>query len=252
MQSIAKALRLVRLGDRVVLVNAGRPYRESISLVGSRHSGTATGPMVIEGNGAVMDGSAAVPPEAWEYCGGLVYRFQPRHVAYQQLFLGDRPAARVAVPELAGKPPKLDPLQWCLSGGYIYFAAEKKKSAEDYPLRYADKQTGITLYSVERVLIQDLVVQGFQLDGINAFNSARQVRLLRVASRDNGRSGVTVGGASQVAIDSGELEGNAAAQLLTLPWSETFVRQSQLVAAAAPAWLDRGGTLRIDGKEQKK
>ena len=257
-KSIAKALRLVQPGDRVALADAGQPYRESISLTGSRHSGSLAQPLVIEGNGAVLDGSAPVPPKAWEYCGGPVYRFRPPHVEYQQLFLGDRPAERVAggggrgAGKQAAGPPKLDPLQWSLSGNFIYFAVEHGKSPEDYPLRFADKQTGITLYSVQRVLIQDLIVQGFQLDGINAFNSARTVHLLRVNCRNNGRSGVTVGGASQADIESCDLGGNAFAQLLVLRWSETFVRQSQLLAGVGPAWVNRGGKLQIDGKEQKQ
>jgi hypothetical protein len=258
LKTIAKALRLVQPGDRVVLTNAGQPYRESICLMGSRHSGGLTEPLVIKGNKAVLDGSAPVPVEAWEYCGGLVYRFRPPHVEYQQLFLNDRPAERVAgdggraTGKTAGEPPKLDPLQWCLKGAFVYFAAERGKSPEDYAFRYADQQTGITLYSVQSVLIQDLIVQGFQLDGINAFNSARLVRLLRVTCRGNGRSGVTTGGASQVDVDSCELGGNGLAQVLTLPWSETSVRQSQLLSTTAPAWLDRGGKLQIDGKTQKQ
>jgi hypothetical protein len=253
-KTIAKALRLVGPGDRVVLTDAGQPYRESISLVASRHSGSPAEPLVIEGNGAVLDGSAPVPPKAWEYCGGLVYRFRPPRVEFQQLFLKGRPAERVAGDggRGTGKPgadlPKLDPLQWCLKGNFIYFAVEGGKAPENYALSFADKQTGITLYSVQCVLIQDLIVQGFQLDGISAFNSARLVHLLRVTCRGNGRSGVTVGGASQVDIESCDLGDNGLAQLLTLPWSETLVRQSQLLSIAAPAWVNRGGKLQIDGK----
>jgi hypothetical protein len=55
-----------------------------------------------------------------------------------------------------------------------------------------------------------------------------------------------------VDIESCNLGGNGLAQVLVLPWSETFVRQSQLLASTAPAWLDRGGKLQIDGKEQKQ
>jgi len=247
-QTITKALRLAQSGDRIVLAATGQPYRESISLVGSRHSGTPAEPMVIEGHGATLDGSAPVPPVAWEYYRGPVYRFQPPHVAYQQLFLGDRPVARVPVNKPAAEPPKLDPLQWSLHGAYVYFAVEPGKFPEDYPLSYADQQVGITLYDVQWVVIQDLTVRGFQLDGTSAFNSARAVQLARVTCRANGRSGVAVGGASIVDLDSCVLGGNGQAQLLTLPWSETVVKRSQLLSDTAPARFDRGGKLEIDGK----
>ena len=115
-QTIARALRLAQSADRIVLAATGQPYRESISLVGSRHSGTPGEPLVIEGHAAVLDGSAPVPPVAWEYYRAGVYRFRPPHVGFQQLFLGDRPLARVPAGMPAARPPKLDPLQWCLHG----------------------------------------------------------------------------------------------------------------------------------------
>jgi hypothetical protein len=247
-QTIARALRLAQSGDRIVLAATGQPYRESISLMGSRHSGTPGEPLVMEGHGAILDGAAPVPPGAWEHYLAGVYRFRPPHVEFQQLFLGARPLARVPDGMPAAEPPKLDPLQWCLHGAYVYFAVEPGKFPEDYPLSFADQQVGITLYDVQWVVIQDLTVRGFQLDGTSAFNSARAVRLVGVTCRANGRSGVAVGGASIVELDSCVLGGNGQAQLLTLPWSETVVKRSQLLSDTAPARIDRGGKLEIDGK----
>ena len=59
-------------------------------------------------------------------------------------------------------------------GGQIYFCVEQTKLPGDYRLSYARQQTGITLFHVDYVLITDLIVQGFQLDGINLFNSATE------------------------------------------------------------------------------
>ena len=55
-RTISKALHRAQSGDTIVLANTPRPYRESISLVGSCHSGTAQEPFTIRGNGAVLDG----------------------------------------------------------------------------------------------------------------------------------------------------------------------------------------------------
>jgi len=248
-RTIERALRLAQSGDRVVLAKNAEPYRESISLVGSRRSGLSFRDFVLQGNGAVLDGSAPVPPDAWQYYRDATFRFRPPHLEYQQLFLNDRPAPRVIAGPLAGAPPELQPGQWCLLEGYIYFCVDPTRLPEDYPLSYAQLRVGITLYHVERVTIQDLVVQGFQLDGINAANSARDVTLTGVVCRGNGRSGITVGGASMVDLDACLVGNNGEAQLLTLPYSETHVRNSELLSNTAPAWVDQGGRFFLDGKE---
>jgi hypothetical protein len=248
-RSIAKALELASPGDRIVLKNTGEPYRESVSLVGRRHSGLAVRPFVIEGNGAILDGSAPVPPEAWEHYKGPVFRFRPRRLAHQQLFLDDRPLTRVAVVGDAGNPPDLGPLQWCLYGGHVYFSIEPDttKLPQDYALTHTCKRVGITLFHVEQVAIVDLTVQGFQLDGISACNSARGVTLAGVTCRGNGRSGITVGGASRVEIDGSLVGNNGSAQLLTRPWSETKIRNTALLSNTAQGWVDEGGRVSVDG-----
>lgn len=248
-RTIAKALRLAAGGgDRIVLIKNDQPYRESISLVGSRHSGYPQRPFVIEGNDAILDGSAPVPPQRWEHYRDGVFRFRPPRMGHQQLFINHRPAIRVAASRLAGVPPELQPLQWCLHGGYIYFCVEPDKLPEDYNLTYAQKQTGITLLHVQGVGIVNLTVQGFQLDGISAFNSARDVYLGGLTCRGNGRSGITVGGTSTVEIDVCLVGNNGRAQLLTLPYSETSVRSSNVFSNTAPAWVDRGGRMYIGGQ----
>jgi hypothetical protein len=246
-QTITRALCQAHNGDTIVLANTQRPYRESISLVGSCHSGTTQEPFILRGNGAVLDGSAPVPPAAWENYAGPVFRFRPSHLGYQQLFLDDRPAVRVFAARTAGGPPELQPRQWCLLDGQIYFCVDLTKLPRDYHLSYAHDQTGITLYHVEHVLIADLVVQAFQIDGINLHNSARNVSLVGVTCRGNGRSGVTVGGASLLDIHHTLLSDNGQSQLLTLPYSETHVRDSRLLAHTAPSWVDQGGRVYLDG-----
>jgi hypothetical protein len=202
---------------------------------------------VFEGNGAILDGSAPVPADAWEHDHGAVFRFRPPGKAHQQLFLDNLPADRVAVDRFQQRLPKLEELQWCLHGGYIYFCAEPDKLPGDYALTYAHLQTGVTLFHVNRVAIVNLTVQGFQLDGINAHNSAREVRLSGVTLRGNGRSGLTVGGASRLEIDLSTIGNNARAQVLSLPYSETSIRNSNVFSNTAPAWVDRGGKMYVDG-----
>lgn len=261
-RTIEKALRLAQQGDRIYVENTGEPYRESLSLVGRRHSGYPQQPFILAGNGAILDGTAPVPPSAWEHFGARqstaspnsdawlpVFRFKPPRVQFQQLFLAGRPAFCVAASAMADQPPRLEPLQWCLHRGYIYFAVERNRLPTDYPLSYAALPAGISMLAVQHVVIQDFVIQGFHLDGINALESCRMVRVLRVTCRGNGRSGIAVGGASLVGIEQGLIGDNGFAQLLTRPWSETHLRSTELVSNTAPAWVDEGGRVFRDGKE---
>ena len=196
-RTIGKALSLAESGDALVLAPHSGPYHESFSLVGSRYSGAAQ-PFTIHGNGSILDGTLPVQPEAWEPYQGTVFRFQPRLAGYQQLYLDGQPAPRVAVRatgSASATPAPLQAGQWCLAGGLIYFAVEGTKLPRDYDLRAAGRETGITLYHVDRVAISGLIVQGFQCDGISAFNSARDIELTGVTCRGNGRAGISVGGA---------------------------------------------------------
>jgi hypothetical protein len=246
-RTITKALKLAATGDTIMLANTNIPYRENISLVGSRNSGTPKQPFTIRGNGAILDGSAPVPPDAWQSYRGPVFRFSPPRMGYQQLFLDDLPAVRVFVGRTAVAPPELQPCQWCSLRGQIYFCVEPTKLPGDYRLSYAFQQTGVTLLHVDYVVIADLIVQGFLVDGINAFNSDRHVSIVGVTCRGNGRSGLTVGEASLADIDQSLLGDNGEAQLLTLPYSETHVRDTHLLGNTAPGWVDRGGRVYLDG-----
>jgi hypothetical protein len=247
-RSIAAALRLAQPGDRIVLANTGQPYRESLSFVGNRLSGTSYGPLTLVGNGAVLDGSSPIPADAWQHYENLVFRFRPRVPGHQQLFISGRPVPYVPASPDANLPPKLKPLQWSLVEGLIYFAVEPSKLPSQYDLSCAVQSTGITLYHVQGVAIVDLVVQGFRVDGIQAANSAREIQIAKVTCRGNGRAGLTVGGASQVTVEGSTIGDNRTAQLLMLPLSEARVYRSELLPLTAPAWVNQGGRLFVDAK----
>ena len=114
-RTLARALEMASQGDRIILTNTGEPYRESITLTGTRHSGYSFRPFVIEGNGAILDGSAPVAADAWEHYEGPVYRFRPPRLRHQQMFLNDRPIARVAVDQnYVCVGSSFDHAEWCV------------------------------------------------------------------------------------------------------------------------------------------
>jgi hypothetical protein len=247
-RTIAKAARLAGPGDRIVLAASDEPYRESVSLVGLKHSQLESMPLVLEGNGAILDGSLPVPSSAWEHFSGDVYRFRPERLGHQQLFIKARPAVRHPSTSWNGVVPRLAPLEWNLTGGYLYFRTEPGQVPDAYQPSCAALQTGITLYHVQGVEVRDLVVQGYQLDGINVFDAATDVRLIGVTARGNGRSGISVGGSSRVEIRDALVGDNGTAQLRVEGYSKTYLFDCELLDNTAPAELVQGGQLWIDGK----
>jgi len=209
-RTFRKALRLARRGDRVVVANTGRPYRECLTLAGGNHSGDDLSPFTVIGNGATLDGTSPIQPQDWEHYRADVFRYRPRLKAYQMLYLGGKPAARA--PAAAEDDPlvALRPLEWCLHEGAIYFRVEAEKSVYSYDLACCGDAVGITLHQVHGVVVADLVVQGYQLDGIAAHDLVRDCQLVGVTCRGNGRSGVSVTGSSEVAIESSQLLANTA------------------------------------------
>jgi hypothetical protein len=246
-RSISKALRIAGPSDRLIIANTGEPYRESITLEAARHSGDARDPFVVIGNGATLDGTLPLDNVNWEYAGGNLFRMRPAHKSFQQLFLDDQaapggqPLVRRQPPE--GGAPKLQPLEWCLFKGGIYFGVERDRLPYSYPLRCCSGQVGITLYEVHDVFVGDLNVRGFWLDGVNCADNVRHTTLLRLNSSENGRSGITIAGSSRVRVESCAAAGNGAAQLRTEGYSTTELLDNQLDGTSAPAIVREGGRL---------
>ncbi|HND56820.1 MAG TPA: hypothetical protein PLV92_30585, partial [Pirellulaceae bacterium] len=173
-RSLNRALQLARAGDRIVMAKHDEPYRESVTLQGGRHSGSPNLPLTIEGNGAVLDGRGVDSPREWAYVGDDTYRFTPNWRSFPLLYLGDRPAVRKRADE-SGMRPALGPLEWCSYKGEVLFRAEPGRMPVEYPLTAPTLVAGLTLYDVRHVIVQDLVVQGFRLDGINCHDNAMDV-----------------------------------------------------------------------------
>ncbi|MDX1964543.1 MAG: right-handed parallel beta-helix repeat-containing protein [Pirellulales bacterium] len=250
-RTIQRALQLAVSGDRIVLIKNEEPYRESISLVGSRHSGSVIRPFVIEGNGCKLSGTVAPDDQAWETVSPDVYRVRIQRLYYQQLFLAGQPAVRQ--PQSLGDHPGnvLQPLEWQLADGFLYFRTEPNKLPLDYQPSYAQLTVGVTLYQVQGVVVRDLILQGFHLDGVQAHDAGWQdpVVLAGLTARGNGRAGIALNGAAGVAIDGCLVGNNGHAQVLVDGPGAASVTNSNLLANTAPRFvLNRGGQARVEGQ----
>ena len=242
-RTLRKALRICHAGDRILLADTGQPYRESISLSTADHCGTALSPFIIDGQGAILEGAELVPVDGWKNERGSVFRFRPPRSTYQQLFLDGQPAAQRKLAAGETHLPQLEPLEWYRRGAELYFRVEPDKLPRDYDLAYSHRQAGITVYHVHDVLITNLIVQGFRLDGINVNDGVAKCEIQGVISRGNGRSGIAVAGSSKARVANCVVGDNGEEQLLVEGVSSTVVEGSQLIANTAPAVTNRGAKL---------
>lgn len=227
-RSLAKALRLASSGDRIVLANTGQPYHECVALQGNKHSGNGVWPLVIDGQGATLDGSAAVPESSWELVADDVFRFRPRRLAHELVFNGDQRLVRRPAPaQGAAWSRALGENQWTLTRGYSYVRLPSRTEPQDHALRHTAHPVGITLHRVWHVVIANLRVRGYQLDGISLPDGVRDCQLVNVTCEANGRSGVAVGGTSRVDLVRCQLRGNGAAQLWADGRSQVALFQPQ-------------------------
>lgn len=226
-RSINRALISAMPGDRIVIKNTGKPYRECISLVGTKHSGTAAAPFEIIGNGATLDGSITTTMADWENLRGDIWELRHTPPGYGIL---------TSSGELVDYKPmapgtsltQLEPRSWTRIGPKMFFRGDRQFGPFDLSLEVSQQTTGITLYDVQYVVISDLVVRGYRIDGINAHDRVDQVRLVNVTSKHNGRSGVTIAGASNVGISGSTLQLNGLAQLRAEGRAIAYVDNVQL------------------------
>ncbi len=260
-RTIRRALELAEPCDSLVLDPSGGPYRESISLVGRKHGGDPRHPFVIEGSGAVLDGTESLPKAIWQHFQGDVYRFQLTMLPADWKFFhlldhGDTLPKAESAPN-AKQVPDLQPREWVVFQGFVYFRAESNQSpcyGDTYDLAYSARQTGVTLVQVNHVRIHDLTVQGFQIDGVSAANGAQYIVLDGVSCRNNGRSGLTLGGASTVNVGYGKFDGNRTTQVLSKPYSHGLLFNCDVPEGGAtfePGTDSKSFTLTVKQKDPK-
>ena len=244
-RTITRALKAAGKGDRVILAKTDEVYRESITLQGADQSGWPQEPFELNGNGAVLDGTLPVPADAWSHYEGQVFRYRPPKTSFQLLYLDNRPAQRRAV-STREEIRDLKPLEWCLFDRYLYSRVEGDRLPQTYALSFTNLQVGITLYEVRDVVVRELVIQGFQLDGVNAHDGVHRARLTGLNCRGNGRSGISIGGASRVTVEACLVGNNGTAQVRTEGFCRAQLVGCDLLDNTAPKIVRDGGEVVVN------
>jgi len=238
--TIQRAIEHASLGDTIRILKTSEPYRECVSINTNNSLGEANSPLIIEGSGATLDGSKPLGTLDWSALGKDLFELKARSPGYARLMAApDQP-----VPENLGHLvdlSKLQPLQYARNNGSIIFCTRPGEVPQSYGLRGSVEQTGITLYDTSHLVIRDLNIVGYRLDGINCHDLVNDVRFENIVSSENGRSGISVGGASRVVIEGGELRGNGESQIRSEGQSETELRGVKIEAGKAKSVDQSGG-----------
>jgi hypothetical protein len=250
-RTIGRALEKVQPRDIVHVANHGMPYVESLAIVGPRF-----GKFILEGNGAVVSGARVVPYDAWQRLGHGVWRFTPRRKAFYQLIDHDQALSETPVSRDAQKLPELPEGNWCAWRGSIYYRVLSGPGGpnpqSEVPLAFAAEEVGITLLDADDVVIRNLELRHFRLDGINVHDRCQNVLLDNVRLIENGRAGLAVGGASLVGIKDSELRGNRVTQVLNAEVAQTEILDCKLGPAPGGLYQRKGGHVLIDEQDMKE
>lgn len=231
-KTIMRGLELAKTGDTVDIRNTGIPYYESIVLFGPRHSGYPTSRFIVEGNGAIIDGSMPVPSDAWKELPDRIWKITPYRKGWYSLLKGYAALPQVEVATDATELPKLADGQWCAWKGSIYFKGAPQEYPPQEQFRFAARGMGLTLYRIHDTEVRNLIFQNFRVDGVNAPDLCDAVILDGVTSTSNGRSGLFVGGSATVSANRSDFTQNGQHELLTRAKGRIDLKESK---AAEPA-----------------
>ncbi len=207
-RTIARGLQLLQLGQTLNIANRGQPYYQSLELTGGRLSGTPHGAIIVEGNGAELNGSFPIPKTAWRKVEKQLWKFTPLRKGFYFLIRDDKPLPETRVPPGSITRPEIPIGHWAAWKGSVYLKTNTLEIPTDMDLWCNVRSVGVTFYDVHDVIVRNLKVKRFRIDGINAHDRAKNIVLENVTSEENGRAGLTVAGTSIVTLRKPVIKNN--------------------------------------------
>ena len=209
-KSISQALKLASFADTIVIANTGVPYYDNLSFQGEKNSGDPVRPFRLIGNGATITGAMVIPDGAWREAARNVWQVTPFRKGFFLLVRDGKslPEVRPQAGEEWDSIPDLEVGQWCSWRGSIYYRIERLVDPSTQRLSIARRSCGITIFSAHDIVISDLTIQHFRLDGVNLHDLATEIRLEKLTLRENGRAGLAIGGSSSARVKASDIERN--------------------------------------------
>lgn len=246
-KTLQRALEIAAPGETIRLALSDRPWVGGLSSGRPGLGGIEGNPVIIDGAGCTITGRMPLPPRVWSYMGNGVYRMQPFRKGYYQLFLNGEPATYVDYKPSTDNAelPQLNPLEWTHDEGHIYFRVKENSYIEDYALEYPGDDVGLDLYGVRHVVVRNLTLEGFYLDGITVHGDSSNVLIESVTSRFNARSGLAIGGIATVEVRGSTFTANRLCEIYSYNAGQAVLRDCQLQGSGDFLIVARGGRIRI-------
>lgn len=243
-KSIARAVQLARTADTISITKTDAPYSEPLLISRPELCGTPNRPLIVEGGGATLRGLRPLDAKYWQYVGAETHRYQPFRKGHYQLYVNGSAASEIRVPSTVHVLPALRPLEWCVFHGWVYFRVEPGRFIDQYQFEVPAHDVGIGLYDARHVIVRNLNVDAFRLDGINVHGSSRGIVLENLQSTSNGRAGVTFASTAQVTARGLVASGNRVTDVLSTGRPIAELHDAKLTGGGRFGLLVEGGSLR--------
>ncbi len=225
-RTLERAMRLARFGDTVIISKTSKPYYGSLSLTGHRHSGSPQVPFRILGNGATLSGARSVPSELWKRHRDNVWSFEPTKKGRYLLLLDGEAVKRFPAQFTSHYPHGIEEGQFAVCMGRVFYRSPKGEQPGERAFAIAQGTTGVSLFGVRNVIIKDLKVENFRIDGLNAHDLCRNVLVENVTAIANGRAGMTVKGSAELVVRNCRIEQNLEHSVLVQEAGEVDVKET--------------------------
>ncbi len=218
--TLAQGVSRLKPGDRLVIMNSGQPYRESLVL--HDISGTKEKPIEIDGGGSVLDGSVSIAPDSWTALGNDLYS-RPlklgQSVRLRFFLLFDGKINRMgnvlkAYLPFAFKPAdqlKANEWTWIESEKKLYVRLPKGTSLKDANLAMPDItrwESGVKMFGTCRyIVIRNLTATHFYNDGYNIHGNCSEIGFYNVRALYNGDDGISAHESCSFILDGFYSEG---------------------------------------------
>ncbi|HVJ83828.1 MAG TPA: right-handed parallel beta-helix repeat-containing protein [Planctomycetia bacterium] len=243
-RTLRKAMLIADPGDVIRIIPGAEPIREEIAISGGRQrGGTARYPIVIEGNGAVIDGAAPIEVEQFDRLAPQTYRLigeeGPIHTG-GHLFVDGARANRGRLGSLAAN-------EFAISSGRYVFKTEPKKSIEDYSFAAGRRTAGLVLYRTNYWIIRGLTFRNFAGDGAQVRGPAEGIAFEHCRFENNGRAGLAVQVNSKAEVRDCYVEHNVRAGVLGKAISSVTLERVKITGSAESVALDETRVREIPG-----
>lgn len=206
-RTITRALRLAIAGTRVVLLPTGEPYHEAVTAHGRSVHALPDNPIILEGNAQQLIGWRGIEPSKWEYTSVGHWILADAFRVHAILARAGRPLAFVT-PHFHGERPAVPSNGYALWDGLVLFHSPTGAARPSGEYQLSDLEAGLFIDSVSNLVVRNLTIGGFALDGVQIRGPARNIRFEGCRMADNGRSGIAVLGNGRATVSNSYLEGN--------------------------------------------